>query len=474
MKRNVCTAFCIVLFFAIVASSVLPSFASGASLTETEAKQIILNAFKFYYKYQFSETAITLNRDDISAEAKGIYSDDVADDMWMKRCYGSKDRELYKNLCYSLKKLKTGEQETAPGLFGKASGYYQNQIDLLFGNDGQTFVDNGNGTVTIQPFASEIMDWRKFRDSYYGVNVDSQYKFWQVVISKEYSSDFFSEKIRPSVPGDIEIRSLSTNGGKASCDVLIYADVEPEPSAGGVNRYRPVWASVEFSLTDGQWRICGGDILPALSDWSVIEGKTLPSDVTFQHRNVFCQASDFESGVAISRSNHLLDVIPRTLIEPYYLNSIKVDLTDAADIWYRYGNYLATNAGQFRFISQSGNKAVYEVECISWTDEFGENYIGEINQFYRVYINSYGTHTAEFTYDPDYTYTYVHVPGDQLVGAWRLTGGEWYDILTGRTELESSPVTADESLLRAYALLASAALSAALFIAAVVVRRRKA
>ena len=443
MKKTACAVLCIVFSFFIIASVVIPSSASGGSLTAAEAKQIILNAFKFYYKYQFSDMAITMKREDISAEAKEIYANEIADDMWMKRCYGSKDRELYSNLCGSLERLKTGEQQTAPGCYEKAVDYYQKQIDLLFGNNGQTFIDNGNGTVTIQPFASEIMDWRQFKDSYYGVNIDSQYKFWQVVISKEYSSDFFSQMIRPSIPDDIEIRSLSGGNDKASCEVLIYARVIPEPNAGGVTDYRPVWANVEFSLTGGKWRICGGDIIPALSDWSVIAGKTLKSDVTVQHRSVFCPSSDFESGSVISRSNHLLDAIPRTIILPGLLEVFPESSTSLSDAWYQDGNYMFTNAGEFRFVSQSGNVAVYEVEYISWTADFGENYIGETDQFKRVYVKSYGTHTAEFTYDPEYTYTYLHYPHHPFTGAWRLTGGEWYDILTGKSD--NTPNTGDSN-----------------------------
>ena len=434
MKKILSVASALVVLVAALSLFVFPSAAEPGGLTEYDAKQLILRAFDFYYRYQFGEEKTVINKDGISAQAREIYADGIADDMWMKRCYGSKNRQLYKDLCDSLDRLRTGEQKTAPGYYTVALDYYQNQIDRLFGNNGLTYVDNGDGTVTILPFASDIMDWRKFEDAYYGVNVNSQNRFWQIVISKEYSSDYFSEKIRPSVPDDIEIRSLQSDGEGASCDVLIYAHVTPEPNAGGVTDYRPVWVGVEFSMTGGGWRICGGDIVSALSDWSEIAGKDLPSDVSAQHRGVFCPADEFESDAAVSRSDHLLDAVPRTLIAPELLEPDASYVTSPADVWYLNGNYMATNAGGFRFVSQSGNRAVYEVECISWTSEFGVNFIGETDQFYLVYGKNYGTHTAEFTYDPEYTYTYVHYPDHPFVGAWRLTGGEWYDMLVAAND----------------------------------------
>ena len=245
------------VFVLILSLAILPTIAEDTvSFSTNDAKQLVLKSFQFYYKYQFSDEIIVIKQADISAEARGIYSDDVADDMWMKRCYGSKNMPLYKDLCYYIGELESGRQETEPGYYNIALNYYRNQIDRLYGNDGKTYTDNGDGTVSILPFASDIMDWRKFDDKNFGRNIDSQYQFWRFVVSREYSSDYFSEKIRPASTGDVEIRSLSVTGDTASCDVLVYHD------------NRPVWADARFVLTGNGWRISGGDLVYVLSDWS--------------------------------------------------------------------------------------------------------------------------------------------------------------------------------------------------------------
>ena len=187
----------IILMTAILASCILlPSHAAeNSGLTETDAKELVLKAFQFYYKYQFSEVEITIAREDISREARQIYVEEIADDMWMKRCYGSKERRLYNELSSSLKYIQNGVTEVAPEYYEIAVNYYKNQLDQLFGNGGLTFTDNADGTVTILPFAKSIMDWRQFHQKEHGILASNSFGFWDFVVSTEYSSDFYSENL---------------------------------------------------------------------------------------------------------------------------------------------------------------------------------------------------------------------------------------------------------------------------------------
>ena len=455
----------IILMTAILASCImLPSHAAeNSGLTESDAKSIILKAFQFYYKYQFRDKVIVKKRTDICAEARSIYSDDIADDMWMKRCYGSKNMPLYAMLCSQIGALESGSRETEPGYYNIALNYYRNQIDRLYGNDGKTYTDNGDGTVSILPFASDIMDWRKFNDKDFGINIQSQYQFWRFVISKEYSSDYFSEKIRPACTDDVEIRSLSVTGNSAACEVLVYHD------------NHPVWADARFQLTVNGWRISGGDLVYVLSDWSeVAEKEFFPPDV----KEGLGPTDGFDHSAPVSRSNHLLKDLPCVLIILRHLEDEKyLDSNwtpeEYADCYYHMFGSFNSNAGAFKFISQTGNKAVYEIECVTWTTEFGTNSIGEKDQFFIRYLNNYGTHTAEFTYDPDYKYVPMHVPSRSLTGAWRLTGGEWYDIVTGKTEAHFAPYTGDDRLITLFSLCIASFVCAAVSLWIAVNRRKK-
>ena len=465
MKR-LCMFVGVILLSVIVASCfIFPSHAAeNSGLTESDAKSIILKAFQFYYKYQFSDKVIVKKRTDICAEARSIYSDDIADDMWMKRCYGSKKMPLYKDLCYCIGALESGRQETEPGYYNIALNYHRNQIDRLYGNEGKTYTDNGDGTVSILPFASDIMDWRKFYDKYFGRNIDSQYQFWRFVISKEYSSDYFSEKIRPASTDDVEIRSLSVTGNAASCEVLVYHDT------------RPVWADVRFELTVNGWRISGGDLVYVMSDWSEVVEKEFPSDVSVFPALGPCEG--FNHSAPVSRSNHLLKDLPCALVILWHLEDEKYPYSnwtpeDYADRYYHLSGEVSSNAGAFKLVSQTENKAVYEIECVTWIPEFGTNNIGETHQFCIRYINNYGTHTAEFTYDPDYSYTPVHVPGRTITGAWRLTGGEWYDIVTGKTKAHFAPYTGDDHLIYLSAMCLASFVCAAVSFWIAVNRRKK-
>ena len=454
----------VAVFVVFLSYAVLPVVAGDIGAFSTnEAKQLVLKSFQFYYKYQFSDKVLVKNRTDISAEARSIYSDDIADDMWMKRCYGSKNMPLYAMLCYNIGQLESGRQETEPGYYNIALNYYRNQIDRLYGNDGKTYTDNGDGTVSILPFASGIMDWREFDDKHYGRNIESQYQFWRFVISKEYSSDYFSEKIRPACTDDVEIRSLSVTGNSAACEVLVYHD------------NHPVWADARFELTVNGWRISGGDLVYVLSDWSeVAEKEFFPPDV----KEGLGPTDGFDHSAPVSRSNHLLKDLPCVLIILRHLEDEKyLDSNwtpeEYADCYYHMFGSFNSNAGAFKFISQTGNKAVYEIECVTWTTEFGTNSIGEKDQVFIRYLNNYGTHTAEFTYDPDYKYVPMHVPSRSLTGAWRLTGGEWYDIVTGKTEAHFAPYTGDDRLITLFSLCIASFVCAAVSLWIAVNRRKK-
>ena len=81
--------------------------------------------------------------------------------------------------------------------------------------------------------------------------------------------------------------------------------------------------------------------------------------------------------------------------------------------------------------------------------------------------------TAEFTYDPDYTYIIPHSLSETVTGAWRLTGGDWYDIATGKFDTDNAPNTGDDSLITLFSLCIASFVCAAVSLWIAVNRRKK-
>ena len=454
----------IILMTAILASCILlPSHAAeNSGLTETDAKELVLKAFQFYYKYQFSEVEITIAREDISREARRIYVEEIADDMWMKRCYGSKERRLYNELSSSLKYIQNGVTEVAPEYYEIAVNYYKNQLDQLFGNGGLTFTDNADGTVTILPFAKSIMDWRQFHQKEFGILASSSFGFWDFVVSTEYSSDFYSEKIRPHMVTDIITRNFTSDLQYASAQVLIY-HVKEE----GNRYYEPVWVPVNFSNTSYGWRISGGDLALVLSDWSSVSNNDFQSDVTTPN-SILYYGQQSEGIMPVSVSNHLMRYVACRICQ-------HAAGTGQPDAVYTGAYQRNVEAGEFKLLYQDKNKAVYLIECIPVikSDVAVRNRIGEEHGSLVILGESKGLMTAEFTYDPDYTYIIPHSLSETVTGAWRLTGGDWYDIATGKFDTDNAPNTGDDRLITFFSLCIASFVCAAVSFWIAVNRRKR-
>ena len=401
------------------------SAADPAAISEAEAKGLILKAFKFYYKYQLSDKELIVKKSDISSEAKEIYTDDIADDMWQNRCYGKCGTPLTESYeSWSQHQSYDYDDPLA------AYEYYQAVSEQLYGNNGLTYNDNNDGTVTIIPFAASVMDWKQFTNPYYGRRVDSQWAFWQFVVSTEYSSDLFSERIQPKTVGDIVTGEILTENGASKTTVMIYS-YRPK------KEYIPIWVGVLFNKTSDGWRISGGDIVYVLSDWEKLRMNSFSDDVNWCNISLWNRNDGYNPKEQIpSSSNHLMANLATLIVSEAYRN-----IDPEGDL---EPHRFMTN--EFRFLYQKGNKACYEIEYICVPDELylveGADYIG--GHWY--YVNtgeSRGMLTAEFTYDPDYSYGTPH--SDVIVtGGWKLTGGEWYDlIMSNRT----GPDTGDSGII---------------------------
>lgn len=413
MKKK---AFLFILIVAVISCAVFPCFASAAgAMSENEVKELILCAFQFYYKYQFSEEEITVNKTDISAEARKIYADDIADDMWMKRCYS----KMGSTINISVEEWNQGLYINPQPVYD----YYKKQDEQLYGNNGLTFTDNGNGTVTILPFAKSVMDWREYTHSFYGKRVDSQFAFWKFVVSKEYSTDFFSEKIRPQTVQDVTVKDVRTEGGVTKADVLIYSNDRDKG-------YIPVWAEVCFTETSDGMRISGGDLVYVLSDWSEVKDKQFSNDVSLHNCTLWTREQNNISDQTPSVSDHLMGNVARLIAAGAYYGIDPWDNPEP-DLY---------PTGEYRFLYQDGNKAYYEIEFIYTTGDYllgpedGElyvtDYIGGKGHEIGVVAQgvSKGMLTAEFTFDTDFSFSYVYYDSTEFKGGWKLTGGEWYDL----------------------------------------------
>ena len=70
----------------------LTAYAAETTISDTEAKKLILGAHNLYLTYQdgiydtVKHEIVTTTKEAVSKEAKKIYIEEIADDMWMYRC----------------------------------------------------------------------------------------------------------------------------------------------------------------------------------------------------------------------------------------------------------------------------------------------------------------------------------------------------------------------------------------------------
>lgn len=433
--------FAILFVLFIILAAIICSASNTDTITESEAKNLILEAFKFYYKYQFSEEEIKILKDDISAQAREIYTDDIADDMWMKRCYGSTTSKLYRDT-----KLALTDIQNCPQAYSDvkiATQYYQDIIDQMFGNDGKTFIDSHDGYVTILPYASSIMDWRRHVHEFWGIRANSSSDYWSFVISKEYSSDVCSEDIRPKNIEDIITNGITKDGNTYKTSVLIYQ-----------NMYLPVWSDVYFTKTSYGWKVCGGNIIFVLSDWSAVTSGSLKDDVSLENKSKWLDNTIKILDVP-SISNHLCS----SVAVPSACLAIRNWTPDAID-------YVPVDVGGFKFLYQEGNKAYYLLEYIP-SNIILDSQKSDYSKSFSPYVESgesKGYLTAEFTFDANYTYNNPYTNNDYVKGYWKLTGGEWYDLAVTNGY---NPNTGDNDVIF-YALIAAVSF----FSTAIIYKRR--
>ena len=294
------------------------------TISETEAKRLIFAASNFYMTYHYGKDdpvyynnvePITSTKETVANEARGIYLEEIADDMWMYPCE-----------------------------------YFKRQ-------DGQySFSENSDGTITFDE--RFIMFVRQYR------------------ILSDYSSSAWYKQLLSS-ENCIELRNLNGDGDKGSAEVKVYKSSESLDEGLG----KPVWIDVQYVRTDDGWRISGGSLVYAFSDWS----------------------------------NQALDCVP-------YYDYQFLSVIDAA---YMIDTVMYTHSpGDYYVLSQDFEEEYFDFDSFAllYTNNSKCEYIIRNKKNMQSY-------NAVFTFDPDYQVTY----GDKVyTGEWFLTGGGWYDLATGK------------------------------------------
>ena len=207
MKKKA-LVFLIVTF--IAALFCIPCLA-GTEISESEIKALVLKAHNFYFTYQDGindfriHSSINTTKDAVAKEAREIYVDEIADSMWMYQC--SRDK---------------------------------NNPDQY--NDGLTFVENSDGTITTISFIPQSI--RSF------------------FIIKEYSFDsWYKKESLPISPNNIRIRNIKSSDSGAYAEILMFH------LTGYEAHIVPIWVSVELQNTKDGMRISGGNVIYAFSNW---------------------------------------------------------------------------------------------------------------------------------------------------------------------------------------------------------------
>ncbi len=211
MKKILAAAVLITMIFVLFTSGIY-AYASEKTISETDIKNLISQANVLYRKYQdgISETDQycvlenrTVEKEKVSNEAKAVYTDNIADDMWMFRCTWDRKNNLPEN-------------ET------------------------KTFTDNGDGTVTFISFIPQ------------GIRI------FYVLADYSFGSFLASGLAEPD---DIIVDNITGDDNTASADIMMFYHQ-------GIEYHEtPVWVSAVFSKTKNGWRISGGDVIFAFSDW---------------------------------------------------------------------------------------------------------------------------------------------------------------------------------------------------------------
>ena len=249
MKKILAAAVLITMIFVLFTSGIY-AYASEKTISETDIKNLISQANVLYRKYQdgISETDQycvlknrTVEKEEVSNEAKAVYTDNIADDMWMFRCSWDRKNNLPEN-------------ET------------------------KTFTDNGDGTVTFISFIPQ------------GIRI------FYVLADYSFGSFLASGLAEPD---DIIVENITGDDNTASADIMMYYHQGIEYNE------IPVWVGAEFTKTDNGWRISGGDVIFAFSDWyndnfsykNVLEVPFLSEEVAqleLNNTGLSCSISDWK------------------------------------------------------------------------------------------------------------------------------------------------------------------------------------
>ena len=200
MKRY-STILLIVCVIIILSFSGLKIRASGDTITDSEMKHLVASANRLYWKYQDGiqdkkHGPVTTTKEAASKEARAVYSDSIADDVWMFQC---SDRSQL------------------------------------------TYSDNSDGTITTKSFLPQNI--REF------------------LLLSDYSSEaFHSAATTPETA--VEFRNITSDNNSASAEVKLFKHTGIEYDE------EPVWVSVQFIKSEDGWRISGGGLLYAFSDWA--------------------------------------------------------------------------------------------------------------------------------------------------------------------------------------------------------------
>ncbi|MBO4356426.1 MAG: hypothetical protein J5850_06200 [Clostridia bacterium] len=361
---------CILSAF-ICSLSVFSANAESDILTEDEAKDLVFRAHSFYFTYQDGindfrvHKSIKTTKEAVAKEAREIYVDEISDGMWMNQCSGS-------------------PQGTTPN------------------NNGLTFVESDDGTISTISFLAQYC--RRF------------------FILKEYSQQtWYQSSSLPANRDDINLRNFNTGEKEASAEVLMCEHI------GHENDIEPIWVNVIFSNTSDGWRISGGNIIFAFSDWN-------------------------NTGFVYTKQFDLYFLIPY-LAEPICSRAVKFN---DPDCFYNYPVLLEEDSDLFsdyKLISFDQNSITYEF----------------------VYKPTGKRLSAIFTEDKDYQYwQYDYLPetyhgsepnGKEVKGAWRLSGGTVYTMAINQGY---APSTGD----RTGALIAITVASLLSLSACMIVRRK--
>ena len=436
------------------------------NFTEKEAKELILAAHNLYIMshivlvelwpdyipgkpYDSTESGLTLPAETVRRNSREIYAEEIADKMWMYQC-----TELYSDVVQASGQtgVSLGPEFAFehPLLEMKKYDIGGKTVTLL--NGGKTYYDNGDGTVTFVP---------------YQFTYPREYFIPRIIRTRAPLNE--DEKIYPKEPEDITLRNFKVNGKTASADVLMnqqikYTQLRP------LGHFHLIWVSVVFSDTDEGWRISGGNLIFAFSEWNNENFRTIPA-----------------YGGAI---------------DDLFVYKTEQHLSRIAGFACSFGDpdfyWRAEKDGKpySPALDQTGLQRSFVFEKVLKISSTELEVVLDERKWLPDYSFEHHYYDAVFSFDPNYKYwAYQFQPydytdkypnGHEMTGAWRLTGGSVYDMATGKTDVEewkgdlnartvfiidnSSPDTGDVSGIYFCAAVAAAVTSSVVLLR---VRRRR-